>query len=481
VSWSLNLISKKIGMASLLVMTPAFLSAQSKEKPQAPVKSFPQRQQPREVPRQEPRREPRQEPRQNPNTKPIQNPTPEKPRNFPQIPSQPRREEPRVEPRKEEPRRVEPRVEPRREEPRHQEPRKEEPRREQPRREFPRQEEPRRQEPRKEEPRREEPRRDFPGRVNPGQNNPRPQEPRRQEPRREDPRRVEPRRDIPGHGGVSRPAPNGRSYDRDRDPWMRNRIENGRSRMHRLREDPRMHEHIRFQRDEFRRRHCEPIVIRRDSHIRVCETNRGWYKSYRRYGFHGGFYYRYHPVTDVTIYLGNPLWGWFYLDTVSVDVQVAWYGTSYATYPVRDFKYRRIYNPTVEFRDLIIGVSDLDSYTQYNFREGMSNLTDQLGQKLANIFGRQVSLDENDVVINNYQVIEDKAVVVQGYVEKGGVQFGFKGFINLRNPADVMLFVPSGANSYPTYEEIRVLENMNTRILDLGGTVDREEVDDWND
>ena len=40
-----------------------------------------------------------------------------------------------------------------------------------------------------------------------------------------------------------------------------------------------------------------------------------------------------------------------------------------------------------------------------------------------------------------------------------------------------MVFVPGFSDATPSYQEIDLLEYMNNKILDLGGTIDRSEED----
>ncbi len=260
----------------------------------------------------------------------------------------------------------------------------------------------------------------------------------------------------------------------ERNSWMRQRWDSGRDRMRHVRDDRSCRERVVHYQDDFRRVYLDRIRVRHDVYVQHHHDCHDWYRSYRRHGFYGGFYFGYRPVVDVTIYFWNPLWSWFYLDRVDDAHYQVWYGSHVHYRPISVFRHRRVYHPTVEFRNLVIGISDLDYETQGRFREGMENLTSQLGQKVANLTQSTVALDQDDVVVNNYQVLEDRAVVVEGYVWKLGTKFAFKGFINLRDPSDVMLFVPGNPYGEPTWDEIDLLQQMNDRILDLGGTVERE-------
>lgn len=258
-----------------------------------------------------------------------------------------------------------------------------------------------------------------------------------------------------------------------RDSWTSQHVDASRERMRREMDNRDFREHFDRSCNDFRRDYGHHVVEREVIYRDYYERYRHNYRPYRSYGFCGGFVFGVRPVIDVTIYFGNPLWAAFYTDSVDVVIVNGWCGQACVSHPYTPFSHRRVFYPTVEFRDVVFAVSDFSIDAQYRFREGMEDLTNLVAQRLANASGRSVALAENDLVITNRQILLDRAVVVEGYVDHDGIRFGFKALIDLRNSRDNMFFFPGTVDGVPSQFEIDTLERMNTRILDLGGTVNR--------
>lgn len=202
-----------------------------------------------------------------------------------------------------------------------------------------------------------------------------------------------------------------------------------------------------------------------------------WYPHYRevyapwyRYGFRGGFYYPIRAVYDIDAYFWNATVFWLYADEWDEGYYQTWYGSDYYSNPFLQapFGHPGVFYPTEELRDLAEAASMLPLREQANFRGGLSSLVDQLQQQLSGQLGNPVMLGRNELVLTHYQLLET-AVVLDGFVGADGAQFAFKALIDLEDPSQNLVFVPSGD---PSDEQLQTLNAINDRIAADGGIVD---------
>jgi hypothetical protein len=90
-----------------------------------------------------------------------------------------------------------------------------------------------------------------------------------------------------------------------------------------------------------------------------------------------------------------------------------------------------------------------------------------LRQELSSLLTAEFEFADYSVVLTRYENLQDKAIVLEGFVEQGELKKSFKGFVDLVDAQKSVAFVP---NSFePTPEELAELGEMNQRIVDLQG------------
>ena len=163
---------------------------------------------------------------------------------------------------------------------------------------------------------------------------------------------------------------------------------------------------------------------------------------------------------------------WFYNDGWDDYYYETWYGGGYAAWPVEwriPFKHRGAFFPTEEFRDLNLDMNGTPVQIQIEYRRSISALADHLATETLGHGGNGV-LQMASVVIDHYQLILDsQGVEVEGFVSQDGYQFPFKALLDLSNPDEPEVFIPSSAQ--PTPEEQGQLNELNSHITDLGGVI----------
>jgi len=220
---------------------------------------------------------------------------------------------------------------------------------------------------------------------------------------------------------------------------------------------------VRFHREHYFRdygpRYHKRERIYRGYHDDV--SLRFYYSPWFRHGFFGGYYY---PVRtcEIDIFLDYPVVFWLYSPIYDPDI----YGRWYHGYVV-PFRYTRIYYPTDVIRDMAIEVSAMPEKVQGLFRQDMVNLTEALAQQIANDLHSSITLNENEIVINHYENLRNQAMVLSGFVDHGDIHAAFKALLDLRDPSQTLVFVPTSQE--PTAEDLRTLDLINSKIQALGG------------
>lgn len=215
-----------------------------------------------------------------------------------------------------------------------------------------------------------------------------------------------------------------------------------------------------------------PIVYDRyNSYYSYYVTYRDRYSDWYRYGFYGGFAYSFRPVFDISIYFYNPLVYWCYSYDRDDYYYSRWYGNDYDRYYElrQPFPYVGVYFPTDSFRDLLIGVGSMDVNRQLAFRGGFRSVTDILRTKLSQTLGTNVSFSSNDIVVTNFDLLRNDAIVFEGWVNYYNQYYPFKAFIDLNQPNQSIVFITNSQRYDASLDAARDLEMMNGRISQLGG------------
>ena len=183
-----------------------------------------------------------------------------------------------------------------------------------------------------------------------------------------------------------------------------------------------------------------------------------YYSSYYDHGFRGGYAY---PVrVDIAIHehFWNPVVLWMYDDSDHTDFYCQYYGNSYCySYPIRPFRYARVYYPTDTMRDLAIEVSGMEYYRHTYYRTALEVLTDKLNAQISNYVSGRFYFGPNDIVINHYRNIGGGQVIVEGFVDRGDLHVAFKGHLDLENPYNSDVFVPTVSEYSPVATGIAIL------------------------
>jgi hypothetical protein len=207
---------------------------------------------------------------------------------------------------------------------------------------------------------------------------------------------------------------------------------------------------------------------------------RFYYSGYYKHGFYGGFFY---PVRSARIdaYFAYPMVEWLFASDYDSDYWNDYYDRQWengdSSAPVVQFPYAGIFYPTDTIRDLAVEVSAMSAALQAQFRVAMISFVGQLQQQISDQLTAPITLDQYEVVINHYQNLGNQAIVVEGFVDKGGAQYAFKGLLDLVDPSQTTVFVPTAQD--PDASDIAKLDAMNARIVRMGGdpyTADQEPV-----
>ena len=221
-------------------------------------------------------------------------------------------------------------------------------------------------------------------------------------------------------------------------------------------------------RPEFQNRYQRIGRYHNDEHYRY------YYSGFYKHGFYGGYYYPVRPAYDIDVYFAYPTVSWMFNPSYDEAYYRAYY-PDYDQHPVEEDANVGVFYPTDSVRDMAVEVSAYPSATQANFRTGITNLTKALSQQVSDNLQSPITLETNDVVINHYKNLGGNALVVEGFFDRDDLHLPFKALVDLRNPSNTTVFVPTAQD--PTAEDLAILDNMNQTIVGLGGdpfTADQE-------
>lgn len=224
-------------------------------------------------------------------------------------------------------------------------------------------------------------------------------------------------------------------------------------------------------RSYFRNQYNVSIYNRSNRYVNFYLNNayRYGYSAYYDHGFCGGYYYPVRPWINIEQYFYYPVIYWLYddRDDSSVSYYQEWYGVDYPSYPVTPFSFAGVFFPTESLRDMAMEVSAMPAATQYQFRQSLEQMLNALTDRASEILGEGFELGDNDVVIDHYENLSDRAIVVEGFIDRGDIHLPFKGVLNLEYVDSTAIFIPSG--EVPTEGDLADLAALNQMIVDLGG------------
>jgi hypothetical protein len=191
---------------------------------------------------------------------------------------------------------------------------------------------------------------------------------------------------------------------------------------------------------------------------------RYYYRNYHRHGFYGGYYYPVRPYLNFGTYFYYPIGYWLFNRTPAPRYYHTYYGSE-----VQPFTYAGVLYPTDTLRDLVVDVSGMENEAQGNFREDINFLMKMLTQRLAEITKEKVTLEAGNVVITHYNNLDNRAIVIEGFVDNDDldIHLPFKALLDLERTDRNLLFIPT--REEPTDADLRELGAMNDRIKQLGG------------
>jgi hypothetical protein len=188
-----------------------------------------------------------------------------------------------------------------------------------------------------------------------------------------------------------------------------------------------------------------------------------------------GFGWRSPFVVGYNDYFWNPCFFWFYADNAAWDDGYfrTWYGPEYDRLPGFQNRFRRpwAFYPTQTFIDLTMGVSEWENQKQLAFRESMSDLTTILENNLTQELGAPVVLDQASIEVDHYQLL-DNSVVLDGEVQVNGTAYAYKALVDLNNPTESNVVIPTVTNEQPTQAQIQQITTLNQQIVQQGGTLE---------
>ena len=155
---------------------------------------------------------------------------------------------------------------------------------------------------------------------------------------------------------------------------------------------------------------------------------------------------------------------WLYNSAVDAEFYSDWYGPSVTITP---FPYAGAFYPTDDIRDMGVEISSWDADGQAHFRSSMDNFASSLAQAISLAVGPGFTFEANDIVIDHYVNLQNQAIVVEGFVDRGDLHLAFKALLNIADPSQTMVFVPTSQE--PTPADLATLKAMNDRIVQLGG------------
>lgn len=221
--------------------------------------------------------------------------------------------------------------------------------------------------------------------------------------------------------------------------------------------------------ESYRRHYHDRVMERGNAYHRYYHNGhyRYFYSQYFPYGFCGGYWYPCNPFWDIDLYFGYPIVYWFYLPTPEQTVYQAYYPTEYPQNPVAPFQFAGTFYPTETLRDLGVEISGLSYEVQGKFRQAVTTLTLQLVKQISETLKASFTLADNEVVLTRYENLQNRAIVVEGFVDRGDMHIAFKGDLDLNDPSKTTVFVPSA--EVPSPADISALKAVNDRIIEQGG------------
>lgn len=236
-----------------------------------------------------------------------------------------------------------------------------------------------------------------------------------------------------------------------------------------------------------------PIVINyyNNEHYRYYYS--GWY----RHGFYGGYWYPVRPCYDVYNYFQYPLVFWIFYTAIDDANYWQYYYPGWSgqpvpapapgpapapptpgpvASPVQPNPFAGVFYPTDTLRDLAMEISVMSDVAQANFRVAVTDFVSDLQDEISEQLAQSIQLNQYDVVVSHYQNLGNRAIVLEGFVDRGdGLQFSFKALLDLENPNETLTFVPKAQD--PDGSDTTKLDQINQRIVNLGGdpyTADEE-------
>ncbi len=187
------------------------------------------------------------------------------------------------------------------------------------------------------------------------------------------------------------------------------------------------------------------------------------YHSYP--GFRGGFYYPVVPYYEVHNHFSNPLFFWMYND-YSPDFYWNYYGYGTVITPSR---YVKVYYPTLALTNFLLNLSSR-IYVSPSYHRSFYGMMDNLTDSLKNETRAWGGFSENQVVVNRAEILPDnRHAVVEGFIDMGAQNWGFKSLVNLYNETATKSFVLDNSTNTPSGYDMYKLTEINLDITRYGG------------
>lgn len=193
------------------------------------------------------------------------------------------------------------------------------------------------------------------------------------------------------------------------------------------------------------------------------------FNRWHQWGFYGGFWYPIRPFFAIENYFTYPTVQWLFVnDSVAPEYFNNYYSEKAPPADcVKAFTYKNVYFPSDTLRDLLIEASAFPQDLRCNFRTALINITTQLKKTINKQNSILFAFKHNDIVINHYQNLQNKVIVVAGFINQGKIKVSFEALMDLQKPSQSISFIP--ASSKPTDKQLQRLYQLTNRIRELNG------------
>jgi len=109
-----------------------------------------------------------------------------------------------------------------------------------------------------------------------------------------------------------------------------------------------------------------------------------------------------------------------------------------------------VFDPNEVLADLAMEVSALPANSQIAFRIALVKMAQSIEIQIDQQLNIDFHLSEGDILITQYDNLNNKGFVIEGLVDHDNVQASFRAIIDLAHPEDTLVTLTTGRHSPPT-------------------------------